>query len=44
MLQAGQTAPVFTLPDADMQMFDLSSLHGRQHAVLFFYPKDGTPY
>lgn len=44
MLHAGQAAPVFTLPDADMEMFDLASLHGRQHAVLFFYPKDGTPY
>ncbi len=44
MLQAGQSAPLFTLPDADMEMFDLSSLHGRQHAVLFFYPRDGTPY
>lgn len=44
MLQAGQPAPQFSLPDADMEMFDLASLHGKQHAVLFFYPKDGTPY
>lgn len=44
MLQTGQPAPVFTLPDADMEMFALDSLRGRQHAVLFFYPKDGTPY
>lgn len=44
MLQAGQAAPQFSLPDADMEMFDLASLHGKQHAVLFFYPKDGTPY
>lgn len=27
-----------------MEMFDLASLRGKQHAVLFFYPKDGTPY
>ena len=43
MLQAGQTAPVFALPDADMEDFDLASLRGKQNAVLFFYPKDGTP-
>lgn len=44
MLQPGQAAPLFSLPDADMEMFDFASLHGKQHAVLFFYPKDGTPY
>lgn len=44
MLQAGQTAPTFILPDADMEEFDLASLRGKQHVVLFFYPKDGTPY
>ncbi|MDP2752397.1 MAG: peroxiredoxin [Rhodocyclaceae bacterium] len=43
-LQLGQPAPVFTLPDADMEMFDFSSLLGKKHAVLFFYPKDDTPY
>lgn len=44
MLQVGQPAPVFSLPDADMELFDFASLRGKQHAVLFFYPKDGTPY
>lgn len=44
MLHAGQPAPQFTLPDADMELFDFASLQGKQHAVLFFYPKDGTPY
>jgi thioredoxin-dependent peroxiredoxin len=44
MLQAGQAAPTFSLPDADMEVFDFASLHGKQLAVLFFYPKDGTPY
>ena len=44
MLQAGQPAPPFSLPDADMEMFELASLQGKQHAVLFFYPKDDTPY
>ncbi|MBI5784918.1 MAG: peroxiredoxin [Rhodocyclales bacterium] len=44
MLQPGQQAPMFSLPDADMEDFDLASLRGKQHAVVFFYPKDGTPY
>ncbi|MCX8018798.1 MAG: peroxiredoxin, partial [Rhodocyclaceae bacterium] len=30
--------------DADMEQFDTAALFGRQHVVLFFYPKDGTPY
>lgn len=44
MLQAGQPAPVFSAPDADMESFELATLRGKHHAVLFFYPKDGTPY
>ena len=44
MLQTGQPAPVFTLPDADMETFTLKSLRGKQHAVLFFYPRDDTPF
>lgn len=44
MLQPGQPAPTFSLPDADMEMFDFASLRGKQCAVVFFYPKDGTPY
>lgn len=44
MLHAGQAVPQFVLPDADMELFDLAALAGTQHAVLFFYPKDGTPY
>ncbi|MEK7737455.1 MAG: peroxiredoxin [Pseudomonadota bacterium] len=44
MLQVGQPAPTFTLSDADMESFELSSLRGRQHAVLFFYPRDDTPF
>lgn len=44
MLQAGQSAPEFSLPDADMETFALKSLRGKQHAVLFFYPRDDSPY
>ncbi len=43
MLQAGQPAPAFTLPDADMESFALADLRGKQHVVLYFYPKDDTP-
>lgn len=43
MLQAGQSAPAFALPDADMESFDLSELRGKKHVVLYFYPKDDTP-
>lgn len=35
-------APDFSMPDADMEMFKLSSLRGRT-VVLYFYPKDDTP-
>lgn len=43
MLQSGDIAPAFSLPDADMETFDLSSVRGRHHVVLYFYPRDNTP-
>ncbi len=43
LLQAGQAAPLFSLPDADMQPVDLSRFRGKKHVVLYFYPRDGTP-
>ena len=42
MLQPGMHAPDFTLPDADMQLFKLSSLKG-SNVVVYFYPRDDTP-
>lgn len=39
----GQPAPLFSLPDADMEMFDLASVLGSHHVVLYFYPRDNTP-
>jgi len=42
-LHAGQAAPPFSLPDADMETVDLEQFRGKKHVVLFFYPKDGTP-
>ena len=42
MLKAGDLAPDFVLPDADMQMTDSASLVGSPY-VVYFYPKDDTP-
>ncbi len=41
-LQIGDPAPDFSLPDANGQIVNLSSLKG-QRVVLYFYPRDNTP-
>lgn len=41
MVQEGDPAPDFALPDADGNTVELSSLRGG-FAVLYFYPKDDT--
>jgi peroxiredoxin Q/BCP len=43
MLEPGQPAPSFALPDADMQEVCLSEFKGKKNVVLYFYLKDGTP-
>lgn len=43
VVQAGQPAPLFSLPDADMESVDLAGFLGKKNVVLYFYPKDGTP-
>jgi thioredoxin-dependent peroxiredoxin len=43
MLQIGTTAPAFELPDANMEMVQLSSFRGKKNVVLYFYPRDGKP-
>ena len=43
MLQQGEAAPAFDLPDPDMEMVSLASLTGHSNVVLYFYPKDDTP-
>ena len=43
MLEKNQTAPAFSSPNQDNQIVDLSSFNGKQHVVLYFYPKDDTP-
>jgi peroxiredoxin Q/BCP len=42
MIEAGQEAPDFTLPDQDGEPVTLSSLRGGP-VVLYFYPKANTP-
>jgi peroxiredoxin Q/BCP len=43
MLQPGQPAPAFELPDADMNPVSLGSFRNRRNVVLYFYPRDDTP-
>jgi thioredoxin-dependent peroxiredoxin len=42
MIEPGQAAPDFQLPDQDGELVKLSGLRGRP-VVLYFYPKAGTP-
>lgn len=42
-LQAGQAAPGFELPDAEMETVTLAEFKGRKIVVLYFYPKDDAP-
>lgn len=42
MLEPGEKAPDFTLPDQEGREVSLSGLHGRL-VVLYFYPKADTP-
>jgi peroxiredoxin Q/BCP len=43
MLEAGKAAPMFALPDADMEIVDMADYRGKNHVILFFYPRDNTP-
>ena len=43
MLQPGDPAPPFSLPDADMDRFHSEHLKGKKNLVLYFYPRDDTP-
>jgi peroxiredoxin Q/BCP len=42
MIEPGQPAPDFTLPDQDGKRVTLSKLKGSP-VILYFYPKDDTP-
>jgi peroxiredoxin Q/BCP len=41
-LEAGTTAPTFTLPDQDESDVSLADFAGKR-VILYFYPKDDTP-
>ena len=43
MLNVGEAAPTFDLPDGDMNVVSLSGYRGVNNVVLYFYPKDDTP-
>lgn len=43
MLEAGQSAPDFNLPDQQGKPVQLSDYRGTHKLVLYFYPKDDTP-
>jgi peroxiredoxin Q/BCP len=42
-LHEGDPAPDFTLPSSTGQPISLAQFRGKQHVVLYFYPKDDTP-
>jgi thioredoxin-dependent peroxiredoxin len=42
VIEAGQPAPTFTLPDQEGRPVSLEDLRGRP-VVIYFYPKDDTP-
>ena len=43
MLERGQIAPVFTVPNQANTLVSLVDFKGEQNVVLYFYPKDDTP-
>ncbi|MCC7487618.1 MAG: peroxiredoxin [Burkholderiales bacterium] len=43
LLQPGQPAPRFSLPDPDLNPVSLDDFRNRRNVVLYFYPKDDTP-
>ena len=43
MLQPGDPAPEFELPNADLEMTSFGDYRGNHHLVIYFYPKDDTP-
>ncbi|MCU7929842.1 MAG: peroxiredoxin [Candidatus Thiodiazotropha sp. (ex Codakia rugifera)] len=42
MLNAGDKAPSFELPDSDMHIINSEQFIGKQNLVIYFYPKDDT--
>ncbi len=43
MLEKNQIAPAFSSKNQNNKVVELSSFKGKNHVVLYFYPKDDTP-
>ena len=43
MLEPGQPAPTFDLPDADLNIVSLGEYRNQRNVVVYFYPRDDTP-
>lgn len=43
MLNPGDVAPEFEIPNADLELVSSSECLGKSGLVLYFYPKDDTP-
>jgi thioredoxin-dependent peroxiredoxin len=42
-IKIGSSIPAFTLPDQNGNLFDISSVLGKNNLVIYFYPKDDSP-
>jgi thioredoxin-dependent peroxiredoxin len=42
-VKIGDTAPDFSLPDQNGNLFHLHNFIGKEHIVIYFYPQDETP-
>ena len=42
-IKTGSSIPLFTLPDQNGNLFDISSVIGKHNLVIYFYPKDDSP-
>ena len=43
MLESGDQAPEFALPNADLEVTQSSDFRGVKNLVIYFYPKNDTP-
>jgi peroxiredoxin len=43
MIEQNQLAPAFSAPNQHNEPISLADYHGKQHVILYFYPKDDTP-
>ncbi|MBI5451350.1 MAG: peroxiredoxin [Gammaproteobacteria bacterium] len=43
MLMKGHSAPAFSVANQHHQTINLADYKGRNHVILYFYPKDDTP-